>query len=82
MIFYDFLLSRSWTRRDWIPMVVVHVLVCIHTFHICWQFGPGHCGARAKAETMQKPSFPVPQYHYFSVPHVSRLSCKRAPVRP
>eukprot|EP00438_Fugacium_kawagutii_P031648 Skav207317 [mRNA] locus=scaffold3027:8455:23326:+ [translate_table: standard] len=24
-----------------------------------------------RAETMQKPTFPVPQYHYFSVPHVS-----------
>jgi hypothetical protein len=46
----------------------------------CRQFDPGlpgHLGAWAKAETMQKPTFPVPQYHYFSVPHVRRLSWGR-----
>ena len=27
----------------------------------------------SKADTMQKATFPVPQYHYFSVPHAGSL---------
>lgn len=33
-----------------------------------------------RAETMQKPTFPVPQYHYFSVPHVA--FAKTPPPQP